>query len=59
MCRKIRYRSEIDALLALNEVIRRREQGKENRKECRYYRCPYCRGWHLTKRETWDEEASA
>ena len=59
MCRKIRYRSEVDAKIALMDIARRRDQGKENRKECRYYRCPRCRGWHLTKLEAWDEEESA
>lgn len=48
-CGKRRYRTELEAKIALAGVQRRRETrhdtGKEER---RYYRCPACAGYHLT-----------
>lgn len=43
--RKIRYRNELDAKLALASTQRSRNP---RRKERRYYRCPECKSWHLT-----------
>jgi hypothetical protein len=53
-CRKRRFRTKVDAMLALA-----RTQGAANanarhgakaakRTESRHYRCPTCKGWHLT-----------
>lgn len=51
---KLRFRDKKSALevlhaavaaAALNPGSRRREQ--------RAYKCPHCRGWHLTSRPTW------
>lgn len=44
---KRRYRDRIGAQLAL-AVIRHR--GNNKRRETRAYRCPTCRGWHLTSK---------
>lgn len=43
--RKIRYRTKLDAKLALASTQRSRNPRRE---EHRYYRCPACKGWHLT-----------
>lgn len=39
---KVRFRTEVDAMLAL---ARRAHRDKG---EIRQYRCPFCKGWHLT-----------
>ena len=44
-CAKVRYRDRIAAVLALEST---RRGGKPKRAEQRAYRCPACRGWHLT-----------
>lgn len=44
-CRKVRYRDRISAQLALATLQR---QDKHDHTERRAYRCPRCRGWHLT-----------
>lgn len=46
-CRKIRYRDRLGALMALASTQRARSSGREER---RAYRCPDCKGWHLTSR---------
>lgn len=46
-CRKLRYRDEIAANLALATLQR---QGKTGHHETRTYRCEKCRGWHLTSK---------
>jgi hypothetical protein len=46
-CRKIRYRDRIAALLALATVQARDKPGRP-KQERRAYRCPDCRGFHLT-----------
>ncbi|MFI8962091.1 hypothetical protein ACIGO8_08240 [Streptomyces sp. NPDC053493] len=43
---KARYRDEVAAKLALARI----DTGHGNRRERRAYRCPHCRGWHLTSR---------
>lgn len=52
MCRKRRYRDEIGAKLALATIARidRTKQGHEA-KECRYYACDACGGYHLTSQK--------
>lgn len=45
---KVRYRTSLDAKIALAKTHRSR---KPKRDEKRYYRCPYCDGWHLTSKE--------
>ena len=47
-CRKIRYRDEIAANLALAKLQR---QGKAGHDETRAYRCEKCGGWHLTSQK--------
>lgn len=44
-CQKIRYRTRIDAMISLATL---RHQDKPDHTEQRCYRCPRCRGWHLT-----------
>lgn len=44
--RKIRYRDELGAQIALSSINARLR--KKNRNESRIYRCPGCNGWHLT-----------
>lgn len=49
-CRKLRYRDRIAAQLALAQVIRQ-DKPHRQKTEARAYRCPSCRGWHLTSRK--------
>lgn len=51
-CSKIRYRTRVDAQIALASARRKAVLGRgptaDKRREERTYRCPRCRGWHLT-----------
>lgn len=47
-CSKIRYRDRIGALLALSSASRKHDGAAKT--ERRAYRCPRCKGWHLTSR---------
>lgn len=42
---KVRYRDALAAKLALLDCARSPRGGRE---ETRYYRCPFCGGYHLT-----------
>lgn len=44
---KARYRDRIAALLALTSI----DNADPNRRERRAYKCPLCRGWHLTSQK--------
>lgn len=46
-CGKVRYRDRIAAQIALANT---RQHRSAKRNEARAYRCPRCRGWHLTSR---------
>lgn len=46
-CGKRRYRDRLAALIALAEVVFVDAPGRPKH-EVRAYRCPACRGWHLT-----------
>lgn len=55
-CTKRRYRTRVDALLALSRTqhaaaVHARHQKANDRAEQRAYRCPACLGWHLTSQE--------
>lgn len=43
---KVRYRDELAAMMALASTQRSTSGRREER---RHYRCPMCKGWHLTK----------
>jgi len=47
---KKRYRDEIAAKLAL-ATYRRKDRSSSPGLEARAYRCPECRGWHLTSKK--------
>lgn len=47
-CTKVRYRTKLDAMIALASTQRSQETKREER---RFYRCPDCRGWHLTSQK--------
>ena len=49
-CRKHRYRDRIAALLAL-ATVQARDKATRPKSERRAYRCPRCRGFHLTSQE--------
>lgn len=52
-CKKRRYNTEVDAKIALAVVRADRERKNPKRKrpaEKKYYRCPYCKGFHLTSK---------
>jgi hypothetical protein len=44
---KVRYRDEIGAKIALASIGTGRHE-RRPKSEQRAYRCPWCRGWHLT-----------
>lgn len=46
-CAKHRFRTRVDALLAIATIGRKDNPGRP-KTERRAYRCPDCRGWHLT-----------
>lgn len=50
-CPKIRYRTRLDAQLALARCALGESRGNARRQEVRTYRCPRCGGWHLTSME--------
>lgn len=43
---KLRYRDQIGAKFALARI----DDADPKRREKRAYRCPSCRGWHLTSK---------
>lgn len=52
---KARYRDKTEAVHALHSVKNNAERqleqfGTSRRKESRTYRCPECKGWHLTSK---------
>lgn len=47
-CAKRRYRSEIDAMIALSNAGNSHDGRAKT--EVRCYRCPKCGGWHLTSK---------
>jgi hypothetical protein len=49
-CTKVRYRDRIAALLALASTASKKHTARE-KTEKRVYRCPRCKGWHLTSQE--------
>lgn len=50
VCEKRRYRSEDAAVAELQGIHQFDEVNAARRVPVRAYRCPYCRGWHLTSR---------
>ncbi len=48
-CRKIRYPDKVAALMALVRT-RSKRRARRPKDEQRVYRCPVCKGWHLTSR---------
>jgi hypothetical protein len=46
MCKKLRYRDQLGALIALSSAESKKAKGRRN--EQRVYRCPDCKGWHLS-----------
>jgi hypothetical protein len=49
-CTKIRYRDKLAAKLALARTAHK-DGSHRPKAERRVYRCPSCRGWHLTSQE--------
>lgn len=45
---KRRLVDEREAKTELVGAILKRNKGSQRRRECRYYECPICKGWHLT-----------
>lgn len=62
-CVKIRYRSRKDALEMLWKIKASRAQQAEvsfgvQKVEKRAYRCPECKGYHLTSKEYWGNSSN-
>ena len=56
MCKKKRYPTELDAKIALTSCYYANHiKGKSKRKECRYYYCDKCKGYHLTSEREWND----
>jgi len=45
---KVRWPTEHAAQVALVGAVMKANRGNQKRRECRYYECSVCRGWHLT-----------
>lgn len=45
---KVRFRGELDAKLCLLHTQRKGDDAQRQSTPRRAYRCPRCRGWHLT-----------
>jgi hypothetical protein len=52
LCVKIPYRTELEAKAALDSTQGAAARGHDKRGECRFYRCPICRKFHLTSKES-------
>lgn len=48
-CTKHRHQTRVDALIALAD-IQRKDSPRRPKTENRAYRCPNCKGWHLTSK---------
>jgi len=48
-CGKVRLRTQVDALIALEKLARKMDVRSKH--PIRYYRCPQCKGFHLTSVE--------
>lgn len=51
---KRKYYTEHDVKGALRSASKVRDKNRRRdrvRRECRYYKCPDCDGWHLTSQE--------
>lgn len=44
------FPTELEAKLALAQIQREKRRNVKHRKECRYYECEHCGGYHLTSR---------
>ena len=52
MCRKYRFKTELDAKIALVKAYYKRHiKNNKKRNEIRYYWCSECRAYHLTSKE--------
>lgn len=49
-CKKRRYRDQVDAKIALAN-IQWRDNARRQKTETRLYRCPHCKGYHLTSKK--------
>ena len=58
MCKKVRFRDEIGAKLALAQ-IRWKDKPNRPKQETRVYKCPECHGWHLTSMKTWTRKKTS
>ncbi len=52
-CAKRRYRTDIAAKFALGRISAAIPDEDRPKRPVRTYRCPKCRGWHLTSQPKW------
>ena len=50
---KVRHKNADYAVKALARIVGR-HPGRD--RECRYYQCPHCRGYHLTSQLSWRKQ---
>ena len=48
---KVRYRDPREARTGLWSAQEANRRGYSRRHESRFYKCPFCKGWHLTSKE--------
>lgn len=48
ICKKVKFRSALEAQLAVSIAQERFKRGKQNRKENHWYFCPQCSAYHLS-----------
>jgi hypothetical protein len=50
ICKKRKFKDEIDAMIVLYESQRKRRLGDTERNERKTYFCKQCKKWHLTSK---------
>ena len=55
-CNKSKFRTEIDAEIALEYIRNVRKRHRREKHPVRYYHCEYCNNYHLTSQPAVEEE---
>lgn len=56
-CTKRRFKTDVDAKIAMAK-IQWKDKPSRLKMEQRVYLCPSCKGYHLTSKATWVEDAA-
>ena len=50
-CEKIKFKTEIEAEIAINHIKEVKRKYKRAKRPIRYYLCEYCNHYHLTSKD--------